>query len=213
MPTLSVLSLIHILAPVAGVWVERVDRRKMLVWTQAAGAIQSLALAALTLAHVITIGEIIALAALQGLINAFDMPGRQAFLVQMVEDRSDLGNACLLYTSRNRSRYEFLAPFRHLLGDGNPEREQCQLEVPRLQQQVAGSAGEHLGNDEGALPQIGGAEKDPADRRQSESKHHSGHRQKIPAGIDPPFPKGPFDTEQQPLIAAPDQEVPTRSMP
>jgi MFS family permease len=87
------------LAPVAGVWVERVDRRKMLVWTQAAGAIQSLALAALTLAHVITIGEIIALAALQGLINAFDMPGRQAFLVQMVEDRSDLGNAIAINSS------------------------------------------------------------------------------------------------------------------
>ena len=87
------------LAPVAGVWVERVDRRKMLVWTQAAGAIQSLALAALTLAHVITIGEIIALAALQGLINAFDMPGRQAFLVQIVEDRSDLGNAIAINSS------------------------------------------------------------------------------------------------------------------
>ena len=88
-----------VLAPIAGVWVERVDRRKMLVWTQAAGAIQSLALAALTLAHVITIGEIIALAALQGLINAFDMPGRQAFLVQMVEDRSDLGNAIAINSS------------------------------------------------------------------------------------------------------------------
>jgi MFS family permease len=87
------------LAPVAGVWVERVDRRRMLVWTQAAGALQSLALAVLTLAHVITIGEIIALAALQGLINAFDMPGRQAFLVQMVEDRSDLGNAIAINSS------------------------------------------------------------------------------------------------------------------
>jgi MFS family permease len=87
------------LAPVAGVWVERVDRRRMLVWTQAAGAIQSLALAVLTLAHVITIGEIIALAALQGLINAFDMPGRQAFLVQMVEDRGDLGNAIAINSS------------------------------------------------------------------------------------------------------------------
>jgi len=87
------------LAPVAGVWVERVDRRRMLVWTQAAGSIQSLALAVLTLAHVITIGEIIALAALQGLINAFDMPGRQAFLVQMVEDRSDLGNAIAINSS------------------------------------------------------------------------------------------------------------------
>jgi MFS family permease len=79
--------------PVAGVWVERLNRRKLLVWTQAAAAIQSLAMAALTLAHVINLWEIIFLAALQGLINAFDMPARQSFLVQMVEDRNDLSNA------------------------------------------------------------------------------------------------------------------------
>lgn len=80
-------------APFAGVWVERLDRRKILVWTQALAAIQSLALAALTLAGVINIWEIVALSLFQGLINAFDMPGRQAFIVQMVEDRADLGNA------------------------------------------------------------------------------------------------------------------------
>ncbi len=87
------------LGPVAGVWVERLDRRKLLVWTQAAGSVQSLALAALTLAHVITLWEIIALSALQGLINAFDMPGRQSFLVQMVEDRSELSNAIAINSS------------------------------------------------------------------------------------------------------------------
>ena len=88
-----------LLAPFAGVWVERLNRRKLLVWTQAAAAVQSLALAALTLAHVITLGEIIALTALQGVINAFDMPGRQSFLVQMVEDRDDLGNAIAINSS------------------------------------------------------------------------------------------------------------------
>ncbi len=88
-----------LLGPFAGVWVERLDRRKLLVWTQAAAAVQSLALAALTLAHVITLWEVIALAALQGLINAFDMPGRQAFLVQMVEDRNDLSNAIAINSS------------------------------------------------------------------------------------------------------------------
>ncbi len=87
------------LGPFAGVWVERLNRRKLLLWTQSAAAIQSLAMAALTLAHVITIGEIIALAALQGLINAFDMPGRQSFLVQMVEDRNDLSNAIAINSS------------------------------------------------------------------------------------------------------------------
>jgi MFS family permease len=83
----------------AGVWVERLDRRKLLVWTQAAAAVQSLAMAALTLAHVITLWEVIALAALQGAINAFDMPGRQSFLVQMVEDREDLPNAIAINSS------------------------------------------------------------------------------------------------------------------
>ena len=91
--------LTFVLAPFAGVWVERMDRRRLLVWTQAAAAVQSLALAALTLARVITIPEIIALSVLQGLINAFDMPARQAFTVQMVEDKADLGNAIALNSS------------------------------------------------------------------------------------------------------------------
>ncbi|HEY7861790.1 MAG TPA: MFS transporter, partial [Gemmatimonadaceae bacterium] len=87
------------LGPFAGVWIERVDRRRLLVLTQACAAVQSLALAALTLAHVITLWEIIALSAFQGLINAFDMPGRQSFLVQMVEDRNDLSNAIAINSS------------------------------------------------------------------------------------------------------------------
>ncbi len=86
------------LGPFAGVWVERLNRRKLLVWTQAAAAVQSLALAALTLGHFITLWEIIALTALQGLINAFDMPGRQSFLIQMV-DREDLSNAIAINSS------------------------------------------------------------------------------------------------------------------
>ncbi len=87
------------LGPLAGVWVERLNRRKLLVATQAAAAVQSLALALLTLTHVITLGEIIALTALQGVINAFDMPGRQSFLVQMVDDRDDLSNAIAINSS------------------------------------------------------------------------------------------------------------------
>jgi len=87
------------LGPFAGVWVERLERRRLLVWTQAAAAIQSLALAALTLPHVITLWEVIALTALQGVINAFDMPARQSFLVQMVDDRNDLSNAIAINSS------------------------------------------------------------------------------------------------------------------
>jgi MFS family permease len=88
-----------LLAPFAGVWIERLDRRKLLVWTQGAAALQSLALAALTLSHRITLTDIILLAAVQGIINAFDMPGRQSFLVQMVDDRQDLGNAIAINSS------------------------------------------------------------------------------------------------------------------
>ena len=94
-----------LLAPFAGVLVDRLNRRNLLVWTQVLAGVQSLAMASLTLAKVITIHEIIALSAFQGLINAFDMPGRQAFLVQMVSegegnpDTQDLGNAIALNSS------------------------------------------------------------------------------------------------------------------
>lgn len=88
-----------LLAPFAGVLVERVNRRKLLVGTQVLAGVQSLAMAGLTLAKVITIHEIIGLSVFQGLINAFDMPGRQAFLVQMVDDKQDLGNAIALNSS------------------------------------------------------------------------------------------------------------------
>jgi Arabinose efflux permease len=88
-----------LLAPFAGVLVDRINRRNLLVWTQVLAGVQSLMMAGLTLAKVITIHEIIALSALQGLINAFDMPGRQSFLVQMVEDKQDLGNAIALNSS------------------------------------------------------------------------------------------------------------------
>jgi len=88
-----------IFAPFAGVWVDRLDRRQVLVWTQALSMIQSLALAALTLSGHITIPLILVLSVSQGIINAFDMPGRQAFTVQMVEDRADLSNAIAINSS------------------------------------------------------------------------------------------------------------------
>ncbi|HUX43313.1 MAG TPA: MFS transporter [Terracidiphilus sp.] len=88
-----------LLAPFAGVLVDRVDRRKVLLWTQALAMLQSLALAWLTLSHRITIAEILALSILQGIVNAFDMPGRQAFMVQMVNDRADLSNAIAINSS------------------------------------------------------------------------------------------------------------------
>ena len=88
-----------LLAPIAGVIVDRIDRRKVLVWTQTLAMMQSLALAWLTLSHRITIAEVLALSAMQGVINAFDMPGRQSFMVKMVEDRADLSNAIAINSS------------------------------------------------------------------------------------------------------------------
>lgn len=88
-----------LVAPFAGVWVDRLDRQRVLLVTQVLAMLQSLALAVLTLSGHINIQEIIVLSACQGLINAFDMPGRQAFLVQMVEDKRDLGNAIALNSS------------------------------------------------------------------------------------------------------------------
>jgi MFS family permease len=88
-----------LLAPLAGVVVDRIDRRKVLVWTQALAMLQSLVLAWLTLTHRITITEVLILSALQGTINAFDMPGRQSFMIRMVEDRADLSNAIAINSS------------------------------------------------------------------------------------------------------------------
>ncbi len=88
-----------LIAPFAGVWVDRLDRRQILVWTQTLSMVQSFMLAGLTLAHVITIPWILGLSVMQGLINAFDMPGRQSFMVQMIEAREDLGNAIAINSS------------------------------------------------------------------------------------------------------------------
>ena len=88
-----------LLAPFAGVWVDRLDRRQVLVWTQALSMVQSLALAALTLSGCITIPRLLALSVMQGMINAFDMPGRQSFMVKMVDDKRDLQNAIAINSS------------------------------------------------------------------------------------------------------------------
>jgi MFS family permease len=94
------------LGPFAGVWVDRLNRRRLIVTTQALAMLQSLALAGLLLLFphydsdlhqkTIVVAGLISLAFIQGLINAFDMPGRQAFLVEMVTDREDLPNAIAL---------------------------------------------------------------------------------------------------------------------
>ena len=88
-----------LLGPVAGVWVDRLDRHRVLLATQVLALVQSFALAALAIPGVIQVWHIIALQVFQGAINAFDTPARQAFLVDMVEDRADLPNAIALNSS------------------------------------------------------------------------------------------------------------------
>ncbi len=90
---------VMLLGSFAGVWVDRLNRHRTLVVTQVLSMIQSFWLAALALSGIITVGDIIALSLFQGAINAFDMPARQAFVVEMVEDRNDLSNAIALNSS------------------------------------------------------------------------------------------------------------------
>src|SRR3984957_301005 len=87
---------LFVLGPIAGVWVDRLNRQKLLVVTQSLSMMQSFALAALSLTHHITMYWVVGLALLQGLINALDIPARQAFVVEMVADRQDLPNAIAL---------------------------------------------------------------------------------------------------------------------
>ena len=87
-----------LLAPVAGVLVDRWDRRRVLIVTQVLAMIQSAFLAALALAGVITVTHVVILSVFQGLINAFDMPTRQSFTIEMV-GRGDLMNAVALNSS------------------------------------------------------------------------------------------------------------------
>src|SRR3954471_8065083 len=94
-----------LLAPFAGVMVDRVNRHRILVVTQILSMLQSAALAALTFAGIITVVDILVLQVVQGIINAFDTPARQAFVVEMVSDRADLPNAIALNSSMvNASR-------------------------------------------------------------------------------------------------------------
>lgn len=88
-----------VLAPLTGVGGDRIDRRRRLVWLQVLSCLQSAALATLTLAGQMTVPVLIALCLAQGLINAWEFPTRQSFIVEMVSDKRDLPNAIALNSS------------------------------------------------------------------------------------------------------------------
>ncbi len=85
-----------ILSPLAGVYADRWNRRYMLICTQALLMLQSLTLAALVLGGVVAVWHLIALALFSGIVNAFDAPARQSFVIDMIEQKEDLGNAIAL---------------------------------------------------------------------------------------------------------------------
>ena len=88
-----------LVAPLAGVLVDRMDRHRVIVITQVLSLLQSATLAWLALSHRITIFDVIVLNAFQGFVNAFDAPARQAYVVEMIERREDLPNAIALNSS------------------------------------------------------------------------------------------------------------------
>jgi MFS family permease len=88
-----------LLGPLAGVYVDRWDRQRVLIWTQALSLVQSALLGILTLTGLITVWQVLVLQLAQGVIGAVETPARQAFVVSMLDDRADLSNAIALNSS------------------------------------------------------------------------------------------------------------------
>jgi len=89
---------VFLLSPVGGVIADRYSRHRIVIATQCFSMLLAMILAGLTLSGYITVWEIFVLSALLGIVNAFDVPARQAFLVDMT-NREDLINAIALNSS------------------------------------------------------------------------------------------------------------------
>ena len=84
------------MAPFAGVWADGGRSRRLLLITQILSMAQALTLAVLVLGGWIQVWHVVVLSLLLGAINGVDMPVRQSFLVEMIDERQDLGNAIAL---------------------------------------------------------------------------------------------------------------------
>jgi MFS family permease len=89
---------VFLFAPLGGLTADRVNRRHIVISTQVAAMLLAFVLAALTLLHKVHVWHVFVLASLLGVVNAFDIPGRQSFLVDMV-GKEDLMNAIALNSS------------------------------------------------------------------------------------------------------------------
>jgi MFS family permease len=89
---------IFLLSPIGGAIADRYSRHRIVIATQVASMCLAAALAFLTLTHLVRIWHLMAIAALLGVVNAFDIPGRQSLVVELVA-REDLQNAIALNSS------------------------------------------------------------------------------------------------------------------
>jgi MFS family permease len=85
-----------IFGPFAGVLTDRANKRNILLWTQSLSLLQAIAIIVLVLTNKVSIPHILLLSLFLGIVNAFDAPTRQAFVIELVEKREDLGNAIAL---------------------------------------------------------------------------------------------------------------------
>lgn len=88
-----------VLTPFGGVIADRHNRRRILITTQTLAMIQAILLAALVFSRHIRVWQIVGLSIFLGVINSFDIPVRQAFVIEMIEKKEDLGNAIALNSS------------------------------------------------------------------------------------------------------------------
>jgi MFS family permease len=98
-----------VLAPVAGVWVDRLSKRTVLRTTNTIALAQSLAMLALVASGLIQPWHLIAGNLVLGVVNAFDSPARQSFLIELVEGRADLPNA-IAFQSMLMNGARFVGP-------------------------------------------------------------------------------------------------------